>query len=362
MFNNKPLKQKIAQLEAELDKQQQAHQQQVDDLKSHIQSLEQQLSESAADFQGEQTLIQLVLQSSDMLQAIREALSQSATSLIEEQDSLTALDEMFKETLDALARLQTRADHINSHAGNSISAANMLDETANGISQLVSSIQEISEQTNLLALNAAIEAARAGDAGRGFAVVADEVRALAAKAHGASEKIEALVGTVISQTADIKKMIAENHDGAADISSSSEQIDGVVSQVLERSRQMKRVIGIASTASFLNTVKLDHAVWKSNVYNFIENKQFQQQVNAHTECRLGKWYYQGVGAELFSSFDAFRRIEQPHKQVHDSGRAALEAAKNEQHDKMITYLNEMEKASLEVAHNIDNLYEQYRHN
>lgn len=115
----------------------------------------------------------------------------------------------------------------------------------------------------MLALNAAIEAARAGEAGRGFAVVADEVRTLAGKASEASEKIDSLVNQVLTQVSAIKNSIDENQTCAEEVSASSAQIGTIVNEVVVKSEHMKQVIHIASTRAFLDTVKLDHAIWKT---------------------------------------------------------------------------------------------------
>ena len=290
-----------------------------------------------------------------MLNAIRDGLASSAESLIDENKALQQLDGIFEQTRCALVNLERRAQHINEHAEQSMNTASVLDDTAHSISRLVSAIQEISDQTNLLALNAAIEAARAGEAGRGFAVVADEVRQLAGKAHKASDQIEALVRQVISQAADIKGVVEENQQSASEVSASSTQISSVVTQVLNRSEHMQQVIRIATTTSFLNTVKLDHAVWKSNVYRLIGTRQFGSEVNAHTECRLGKWYYEGYGARHYAGLASFRELEAPHKRVHEAGRAAMRAGRGNDMEGMLARLAEMEEASVKVVACIDRL-------
>ncbi|ELR67121.1 Methyl-accepting chemotaxis protein [Photobacterium marinum] len=94
-------------------------------------------------------------------------------------------------------------DAITSLANQVQDAANVIHELENnaqGINQILSTIQGIAEQTNLLALNAAIEAARAGEQGRGFAVVADEVRVLSQRTHDSTEEIRSMIETLQQNT------------------------------------------------------------------------------------------------------------------------------------------------------------------
>ncbi|MBJ7538521.1 methyl-accepting chemotaxis protein [Marinomonas transparens] len=73
------------------------------------------------------------------------------------------------------------------------------------IGSFVTTIGKITEQINLLSLNAAIESARAGEAGRGFAVVANEVRTLASNTEQATQDINHLVGSIVTQVSASEK-------------------------------------------------------------------------------------------------------------------------------------------------------------
>ncbi len=354
LFKSKT-KSELQSLQELLQQERAAHEQETARLKQEIQFLETEIAQMSGNNLLDAATMSSHLRGCGMLESIRNGLAQSAENLMEENQQLQQLDEMFSQTTDALTQLSGCAGDIGHHADASMASAQTLAETSVSIGQLVGTIQEISAQTNLLALNAAIEAARAGEAGRGFAVVADEVRTLASKANDASGKIEHLVNQIQQQADEIKSSIHHTQGYAQQVHQSSDAISDIVSTVLDKTQHMHGVISIAAARSFLDTVKLDHAVWKCNVYMQIKQRQFESPLNSHTECRLGKWYFEGAGSQQYSHLPSFSRLNTPHQNVHDSGREALKAGLKEDNSTLIDHMEQMESASDQVVNVIDAL-------
>ncbi len=196
----------------------------------------------------------------------------------------------------------------------------LLHEKSDEIHQIVQVITDVADRTNLLALNAAIEAAHAGDAGKGFAVVAEEVRTLSENTKDAAASIAKTLRTfgqattqMISDSEQVKALAEGSRMAVAEFRTRVLKFAGSATTSFT---QMSR----AQDLSFATLVKVDHFLYKQNGYRVIHQGTTSPEARAvqadHRSCRLGTWYYEGQGAELFSHVPSYVRLEAPHADVH----------------------------------------------
>jgi len=285
------------------------------------------------------------------ISTIRDAVADSYEKLKGEKSHLIESISSFDQIHVLISSIASSLGEIKDQNHEAASSVDTLSERGQAIEQFVAQIQSISDQTNLLALNAAIEAARAGDQGRGFAVVADEVRTLAQKSATASQEITTIVSSITEQTSHTQKQIRDSETSANSLFDQTHNVQSIISEITDVSKSMFQVIDQSTNSSFLQTVKLDHVTWKSEIYRAVWglSDKTSNDFADHRSCRLGAWYFNGEGRR-YKNLSAFQRLDKPHQDVHDGGFEALKSLEQGDKGGIKLGLMKMENASKQVIY------------
>ena len=243
------------------------------------------------------------------------------------QDLLSELNNMAKEAKDTAKgstegltltqNIVKDTENLNNQIVTENEIVTNLVQKSNDIAQAIVVIDQIAFQTNILSLNAAVEAATAGEAGKGFAVVAQEVRNLASRSSEAAKEIKDVVLSIQQETARMK----ESSDVVAGVVTETKERVGILIKLMEsfQKNSGRSVFEVDSISNkiFINLAKLDHVIYKNNLYQLLFGDSNNFKVSKHTECRLGKWYDTGLGKEEFSNTKSYASLNKPHSVVHD---------------------------------------------
>nr|WP_283095105.1 methyl-accepting chemotaxis protein [Helicobacter anatolicus] len=256
------------------------------------------------------------------------------------------------ESLNDVQELHGKMDAV-------MSLAHSLMQRSNDITSVISLIDDIAEQTNLLALNAAIEAARAGAHGRGFAVVADEVRKLAEKTQKATKEIAIVVKSMQQESSDIQIGIETTNEVADKMKIKIEELHSAVNNYRNRSTLTKYAVQNSNNQVFCALAKLDHIIYKNNLYSLVFKISNTFNQVDHTQCRLGKWYFEGDGKRDFFDTQGYKKLDSFHMQVHTNANSLAQAIqqKADNLEKIIEQkIQAMENGSKGVIACIDEMY------
>lgn len=243
-----------------------------------------------------------------------------------------------------------------------------LHEKGDEIAQIVQVITDVADRTNLLALNAAIEAAHAGDVGKGFAVVAEEVRTLSENTKDAAATIAATIASfgqatsrMISDSAQVKEIAESSRNAVTEFRSR-------VLRFADSATTSFSQVSKAQDFSFASLVKVDHFLYKQNGYRVLHQGAASAEARAvqtdHRGCRLGTWYYEGQGLEMFSHVPSYNRLEAPHAAVHQNIHEAVHLLGSswekdpDTQNRIYAQFEAAERASEEVVQVIDRMVEE----
>ncbi len=208
---------------------------------------------------GAQALAQGSTEQASSVEELSATIAELATSTDQNASSSKEITGFIRTTADHIQECNVQMDELTGAIGD-------IKVSAQSISQIIKTIEDIAFQTNILALNAAVEAARAGEAGKGFAVVADEVRNLASKSGEAANNTNQLINGAIQSvdrgseladaTAESLKLVV---DSAEQIATSMAQINDVTAQQAMSLDQINEGIGQISSVVQANSATAEES-------------------------------------------------------------------------------------------------------
>lgn len=284
----------------------------------------------------------------------------SVSSSKENINQSTTLLENIVDLGNKASSISDTLEGLNHLALESMGTVQALSERAQDVASILGLIKDISDQTNLLALNAAIEAARAGEHGRGFAVVADEVRKLADRTDKAISEINISlqsmkqdVTTIGEKFEQVQESIQNSNESIVNFNANMEYNVQMMSETFSNTEHTAERV-------FMSLAKLDHIIWKVNTYLSAITHKEQFAFVDHHNCRLGKWYYEGEGANFFKKTASYSELETPHSVVHNSTHKIFDLMKTEGigSEHFVKVFEEMEQASDGVFATLDRMLQE----
>lgn len=191
-------------------------------------------------------------------------------------------------------------------------------------------------------------------------MVADEVRKLAEKTQKATKEIAVVVKSMQQETNDIQSGTEDTNKATNAVREAITSLHSIVNDLKTSSLISNQISSTLSSRIFCILAKLDHTVYKNNLYSFLFGVKDSFAKVDHRNCRLGKWYFEGRGKQFFSDTNGYKKMDSFHSGVHTQAIALAETFENPNQACPKSLVKEkiqtMESSSNGVIESIDEMY------
>jgi len=168
-----------------------------------------------------------------------DSIKEMTTGLVDTMQEVRVMSQEASDVATTCRTDLTRMKEVMDHMGNASKSISgrleAINDKAENITYVVTTISKVADQTDLLSLNAAIEAEKAGEYGRGFNVVAREIRRLADQTAIATLDIDEMVremhSAVSAGVMEMDKFMMAVQQSAGDVERIGTQLTHIIEHV-----------------------------------------------------------------------------------------------------------------------------------
>lgn len=242
---------------------------------------------------------------------------------------------------------------------------NKADQAGNALAEILNAFKAVYSQAEQAA-NAASK--MSGDSNELVSSM-DTVSAVVEENTAATEQMAAGSNEVTQAIESIASVSEENSAAIEEVSAAAEEMSAQVEEVTaatqllaEMSRNLTTVVAFFtldetdSSGLQFELFKQAHATWVDRINRMVDHKEdiHLDDLANHTNCVLGKWYYQR-GKEKYGRLPEYKAIEEPHRHFHQAINEVVNAFHQNRLSAKDERLDEIKNLSTTVVSAIDSL-------